>query len=159
MTWDEIEFASATWRVPASRMKMRKPHDVPLSEQALRLLADQMGHRGKGSLVFPGGRPRQPLSTMAMAMLLRRMGVDATVHGFRSSFRMWCSDVAHAPFEVAEQCLAHVVGNSSSQAYNRSDMLERRRPLMESWGRYVTGADAQNIVPIKHRIRAPYRRA
>ena len=156
MTWDEVSFGGEVWRVPASRMKMQKPHDVPLSEQALRLLADQMGQRGKGSLVFPGGRPRRPLSSIAMAMLLRRMGIDATVHGFRSTFRMWCSDVAHAPFEVAEQFLAHVVGNSASQAYNRSDMRERRRPLMEAWGRYVTRADA-NVFHLKGRVRRPLR--
>jgi integrase len=154
MTGDEIIFPAEVWRVPGERMKMGRLHDVPLCDAALRLLGDRP--LGKKVYVFPGGRPRQQLSTMAMAMLLRRMGIDATVHGFRSTFRMWCSDVAHAPFEVAEQCLAHVVGNSASQAYNRSDMLERRRPLMEAWGRYVTGADA-NVVHLKGRLRRPLR--
>ena len=154
-TWDEISFADAIWRVPASRMKMQKPHDVPLSEQALRLLGDQMGHRGKSVYVFPG-RPRQPLSAMAMAMLLRRMGVDATVHGFRSSARSWMADVG-TPFELAESALAHTVGNAVVQAYQRSSMLERRRPLMQSWANFVIGSTGDNVVALKSR--APHRRA
>jgi integrase len=105
MTWDEIGFADAVWRVPGPRMKMKKPHHVPLSEQALAILSAQMSGRGKNPFVFPG-KPRQPLSSMAMAMLLRRMGVSdvATVHGFRSSARSWMADQGVA-FELAEACL------------------------------------------------------
>ena len=154
-TWDEISFADAIWRVPASRMKMQKPHDVPLSEQALRLLGDQMGGRGKNVYIFPG-RPRQPLSTMAMAMLLRRMGVDATVHGFRSAARSWMADQGVA-FELAEACLAHATGGVVA-AYQRSPMVERRRPLMQSWSDFVSGADTK-VVALKGRVRAPHRRA
>ena len=71
----------------------------------------------------------------------------------RASFRMWAADVAHAPFEVAEQCLAHVVGNSASQAYNRSDMLARRRPVMAAWANFVCGDDASNVVPLRRGAR------
>jgi integrase len=155
-TWDEIFFADAIWRVPASRMKMQKPHDVPLSEQALRLLGDQMGGRGKNPFVFPG-KPRQPLSTMAMSMLLRRMGVDATVHGFRSSARSWMADQGVA-FELAEACLAHTTSGNVA-AYQRSSLLAPRRPLMQSWANFVTGETNANVVPLKHRVRAPHRRA
>jgi integrase len=139
-TWDEVSFADAIWRVPASRMKMGKPHDVPLSEQALAILGAQMSGRGKDPFVFPG-KPRQPLSSMTLAMLLRRMGVSdvATVHGFRSSARSWMADQGVA-FELAESALAHTVGNSVVQAYQRSSMLERRRPLMQSWSDFVTRA-------------------
>jgi integrase len=154
--WDEISFPESVWRVPASRMKMSVAHDVPLSEQALRLLGDQMAGRGKSTFVFCGGRPRQPLSSMAMSMLLRRLGVDATVHGFRSSARSWMADVG-TPFELAESALAHTVGNSVVQAYQRSSMLERRRPLMQSWSDFVTGETGDNVVPIKRRIRPPLR--
>jgi integrase len=80
MTWDEISFPAAVWLIPAERMKMDEPHDVPLSDAALSILGDQQAGRGKNSFVFPG-RPRQPLSTMAMSMLLRRMGVDAPSTG------------------------------------------------------------------------------
>ena len=89
-----------------------------------------------------------------MSMLLHRMKVadaerDATVHGMRSSFRMWAADVAHAPFEVAEQCLAHVTGNAVVQAYQRSSMLERRRPFMQSWAEFVSGQADDNVVPLR----------
>ena len=117
-----------------------------LSDAALAILRDQHEARGKNPHVFPG-RPQRPLSAMAMSMLLKRMGVDATVHGMRSSFRMWAADVAHAPFEVAEQCLAHVTGNAVVQAYQRSSMLERRRPIMTAWADFVTGKDARQRGP------------
>jgi integrase len=153
-TWGEIFVADAIWRVPASRMKMQKPHDVPLSEQALRLLGDQTT---KNPYVFPG-RPRAPLSTMAMSMLLRRMGVDATVHGFRSSARSWMADQGVA-FELAEACLAHATGGIVA-AYQRSTLLGPRRPLMQSWSDFVTGEANANVVSIsKGRARAPHRRA
>jgi integrase len=99
--------------------------------------------------VFFGVIPKRPLSNMALSMLLRRMNVDATAHGFRTSFRTWSSDVAHIEFEVAEACLSHRVGSTVSRAYARSDMLERRRPVMAAWQGYVDGADAANVVPLK----------
>ena len=92
-----------------------------------------------------------------MSMLLRRLGVDATTHGMRSAARSWMTDQGVA-FELAEATLAHVVGNSVVQAYQRSSMLERRRPLMQSWSDFVTGAN-DNVVALKGRARAPIRRA
>ena len=71
-----------------------------------------------------------------------------TVHGFRTSFRTWCSDVAHAEFEVAEQCLSHRVGNDVSRSYNRTSMLERRRPIMTAWANFVCAADARNVITL-----------
>jgi integrase len=137
-------------------MKTGEAFSVPLSEAALRILADQMGHRGKNPHIF-AGRPREPLSGMAMAMLLSRMGESVTVHGFRTSFRTWCSDIAHVEFEVAESCLSHRVGSAVSRAYARSDMLDRRRPIMAAWANYVEGKD--NVIALKRRVRAPHRRA
>jgi integrase len=158
MTWDEVSFSSSTWVVPPSRMKMQKPHDVPLSEQVLRLLGDQMAGRGKNPFVF-SGRPRQPLSAMAMAMLLRRMGAgEFTVHGFRSAARSWMADQG-IEFQLAEACLAHTVGNAVVQAYQRSSMLERRRPTMQAWSDFVCRKNDANVVALKGRVRAPHRRA
>ena len=96
---------------------------------------------------------------MTLAMLLRRMGVSdvTTVHGMRSAARSWMADTGVA-FELAESALAHTVGNSVVQAYQRSSMLERRRPLMQSWSDYVTGANA-NVIALQGRARAPHRRA
>jgi integrase len=133
-----------------------KPHDVPLSEQALCLLGDQMGR--KNVHAFPGSRPRVPLGTMAMSMCLRRSGVDATVHGMRSAARSWMADQGIA-FELAEACLAHTTSGNVA-AYQRSSLLAPRRPLMQSWSDFVTGKADANVVSIsKPRIRAPYRRA
>ena len=84
---------------------------------------------------------------MAMSVLLRRMNVDATVHGMRSSARSWMADNA-VPFELAEACLAHTVGNAVVQAYQRSSMLERRRPIMAAWAAYVCGS-ASNVVLLR----------
>ena len=151
MPFDEIDFERATLSIPAERMKMRKPHDVPLSDVALAILKTQHEARGRNAHVFPGGRPRQPLSAMAMAMLLRRMGVkDATVHGFRTSFRTWAGENG-VEFETAERCLAHAVGNAASQAYNRTTLLERRRPIMSAWAAYICSEDkaqTAKVVPI-----------
>ena len=148
-TWDEIDFQTATWTIPKERMKMAKPHDVPLSDAAVAILrAQEIGRTDRNDHVFPG-RPTRGLSNMAMAMLMRRLGVgDYTVHGMRSAARSWMADTG-VPFELAEACLAHQVGNAVVQAYQRSSMLERRRPIMSAWSAFVTGTDADNVVPIK----------
>jgi integrase len=137
-TFDEIDLEAATWSNDAARMKMGKPHDVPLSGQALAVLRRQHDERGANPHVFPG-RPMRGLSNMSLAMLLRRMGVDAvTVHGMRSAFRVWAGENG-VEFETAERCLAHAVGNAASQAYNRTTLLKPRRPVMASWAAFVTG--------------------
>ena len=144
--WDEISFDDKVWSIPEPRMKMKKPHDVPLSDQALDLLRIQHATRGDNPHVFPG-RPMRSLSDMTMAMIFRRLDVDATVHGCRTSFRTWCAEVDHTAFEVAESCLAHTVGNAASQAYNRTTMRERRRPVMNKWAEYI--CPASNIIALR----------
>jgi integrase len=146
--WDEINFDTATWIIPPGRMKTNEAFSVPLSDRALGILRALEAQRGKNPFVFAGRRQR-PLSNMALAMLLRRMNIDVTAHGFRTSFRTWCSDVAHAEFEVAEQCLSHRIGSAVSRAYNRTSMLERRRPLMQAWADFVTGKTSANVVPFR----------
>jgi hypothetical protein len=140
MTFDEVDFDKAVWRIPASRMKMQKPHDVPLSDPALAILKTQHEAHDRNPRVFPCARPRQPLSHMTRAMLLRRLG---TVHDMRSAARSWMADQAIA-FELVEACLAHQVGNAVVQANQRSSMLERRRPIISAWANYVTGSNADN---------------
>jgi integrase len=76
---------------------------------------------------------------------------SATVHGFRSSFRDWCAEVAQAPREIAEACLAHATGSAVERAYLRTDVLERRRKLMESWGQFCGGAQADNVTQLLNR--------
>ena len=130
--WDEIDFAARVWTIPAERMKAGEDHRVPLTDEMLAILEPL---KAMGSaFIFEGQKRHQPLSNMSMLMLLRRMGrAGFTVHGFRSTFRDWASEAAGAPREVAEACLAHQVGSEVERAYARSDMLERRRELMEQW--------------------------
>jgi integrase len=151
-TWDEIDFQTATWTIPKERMKMAKPHDVPLSDAAVAILrAQEIGRTARNDHVFPG-RPMRRLSNMAMAMLMRRLGAgDYTVHGMRSTARSWMADQGVA-FELAEAALAHQVGNAVVQAYQRSSMLERRRPIMSAWSAFVTGSDADNVVPLNRGV-------
>ena len=117
-TFDEIDFNKAVWTVPETRMKKGKEHQVPLSDPALAILRRQHDVHGSNPHVFPG-RPMRSLSPMSMHVLLRRLKVDATVHGFRSAARSWMADQGVA-FELAEACLAHQVGNAVVQAYQRS---------------------------------------
>lgn len=136
--WSEIDLEAGTWTIPGTRMKAKKPHVVPLSGQAKALLL-RMHNTCRGDLVFEGQRTGQSLSNMAMAQLLRRMGrTDITVHGFRTSFRTWCGD-SSVDREVAEMALAHSIGNAVEQAYARSELLERRREVMENWADYIVG--------------------
>ena len=147
MTWEEVSFDTAIWSIPASRMKMAKPHDVPLSDAALDILKAQHEARGRNPHVF-AGRPTQGLSDMALNMLLRRMKVPVTVHGFRSSARSWMADQG-VEFSLAEAVLAHAVGNAVVAAYQRSSLLERRRPVMQAWADFVTGYADDNVIELR----------
>lgn len=147
--WEEIDFAQKVWTVPAERMKRKKPHRVPLSDAALAVLEAVNGMDAVYCFPSPqrnrtaGGKP---LSDMVFKSLFARMGREGFVtHGFRSSFRDWASESAHAPREVAEACLSHATGNAVEQSYARSDLLERRRGLMDAWGRFATGAAGQVV--------------
>ncbi|AWH29564.1 tyrosine-type recombinase/integrase [Stenotrophomonas sp. YAU14A_MKIMI4_1] len=141
MTWEEIDLDSRVWTIPPSRMKTQVAHRVPLSDQALLILASQREEHDR--LVFPSIRARTVLSDMALTSLLRRLdapsdadGRVATAHGFRSSFRDWCSEHGYAR-DLAERALAHTVRNQVEAAYHRTDLLEHRRPMMQAWGDFV----------------------
>ena len=147
-TWGEMDLKAKMWAVPAKRMKAGREHRVALSGRALAILK-QVEPLRDGELVFPGRKEGRPLSSMAMVMLLRRMAVtDATVHGFRSSFRDWAGNETSFLREILEQALAHVIGDQAEQAYRRGDALERRRALMEAWASYCEPASGSNVVPL-----------
>ncbi len=140
-TWSEIE--DDLWVIPGSRMKMGKTHRVPLTAEALKLLEPFRGLHERYVFPNPSG---QPQSQAAMMGLLKRMGTSGvTVHGFRSTFRDWASESARADREVAELCLAHLVGNYVEQAYARSELLERRRELLNLWTQFVLGETGKII--------------
>ncbi len=134
--WREVDPESATWTVPKERMKAGTEHRVPLSDRALAVLAEARGLSDGAGLVFPSATDRQ-LTDNTLSKLLRENCIDAVPHGFRSSFRDWCGDSGVAR-EVAEACLAHVVKNQVEAAYARSDLLERRREVMQKWADYVS---------------------
>jgi len=144
MQWPEIDFENQLWTCPAERMKTKVEHRVPLTDEMLAIIEPLKAMRS--DYVFEGQKRHRPLSNMAMLMLLRRMRVEGvTVHGFRSTFRDWASEVAQAPREVAEMSLSHKVGSDVERAYARSDLLDRRRALMELWSGYVANKTGKVI--------------
>jgi len=149
-TWDEIDISSKTWTIPASRMKARKEHRVPLTNAVITLLESLLRVEGN-PYIFAGARQGRPLSNMAMLMGLRRMKRgDLTMHGFRSTFRDWAGECTPHPRDVCEQALAHSLGNAVEAAYRRGDLFEKRRALMADWAIYCTSKPANNVVPIQH---------
>lgn len=152
--WSEIDDAAATWTVPADRMKAGKEHVVPLSNRAVEILALVRPLARRDGFIFPGLRAGQPLSEGEMTMLLRRMKMtNATVHGFRSTFRDWAGDETSVAREVAEEALAHTVGNAVERTYRRRNSLQKRRELMEAWARYCEPTAATgNVVPLSKRL-------
>ena len=136
MQWGEVDLEARLWTCPADRMKGGVVHRVPLSDEMLAIIEPL--HAMQSDYVFEGQKRHTPLSNMAMLMLLRRMQVEGvTVHGFRSTFRDWASEIANVPREVAEMSLAHKVGSDVERAYARSDLLEKRRLLMDQWSLFV----------------------
>mgnify|MGYP001144131498 CR=1 FL=1 len=145
-TWDEIE--GNVWTVPAERMKAGKAHAVPLPDDALAIL--EALPRMEGSpYIFPAVRGGM-LSDMALSAVMRRMEVNATPHGLRSTFRDWVSERTSYAHEVAEQALAHTIPSAVERAYRRGSLLEKRRRLMADWTAYLnTGETAADVVGIR----------
>ena len=162
-TWDEIDFQKKVWTLQSVRMKAGRIHRVPLCARAIEILEHQRDQTLKihqatdiahialalklHKYIFPGRLRAKPMSSMAMEMVLRRMRVDkiATPHGFRSTFRDWVGDKTTFPREVAEAALAHVVGDSTEQAYRRETAFTKRRELMDAWGAFCE-AKEENLL-------------
>ena len=134
--WPEFDLEEAIWTIPENRTKSGREHRVPLSTGALKVLEQVRGLGAGTDVVFPGLRGK-PISEITMTKLFHRLELGCVPHGMRSSFRDWCSETGVAR-EVAEASLAHVVKNKVEAAYARSDLLEQRREVMESWAQYVT---------------------
>jgi len=135
-TWPEIDRAAKIWTIPARRIKAERDHRVPLSDRALAILDDLPRVKGNDHL-FVGAQKGRGLSSMAMLELLRGMAGDSyTVHGFRSSFRDWAAEQTNYPRELAEIALAHALKDKTEAAYQRGDLLEKRRGMMNAWARY-----------------------
>ena len=133
--WDEI--GEGIWTVPATRMKGGRQHRVPLSHAAASILEQQRQHR-TSDFIFPGAKAGAPLSNMALAMALRRMKVDVTAHGFRSTFKDWASERTSFPGEVSEMALAHSIGDKTEAAYRRGDLFAKRVELTACWASFCS---------------------
>ncbi len=135
-TWSEVDTDAALWIVQADRMKAGVEHRVPLSTQAIDVLAAAAPMANGNGLVFPARRGG-PINRTTISNLMRNLGIAAVPHGFRSSFRDWAADQTSAPHAVMEAALAHQVPNHVEAAYFRSDLLDKRRELMQRWADYV----------------------
>ena len=135
-TWDEIDVAGRVWTVPAQRMKAKREHRVPLCGRALEVLEAARALGGGNRLVFPM-RSGRAIAESTLPKMLQQHRIAAVAHGFRSSFRDWAAEKTDHPREVIEAALAHVVQNKVEAAYARSDLVERRRRLMDDWARYL----------------------
>ncbi|HEY1888343.1 MAG TPA: integrase arm-type DNA-binding domain-containing protein [Roseiarcus sp.] len=143
--WSEIDFDAATWTIPATRMKMRELHVVPLSQQAMEILVELKKLRA-GPYVFFGRGPRRPISAGAVWKQSGRItDGKASPHGWRATFRSWCADNG-VEREVAESALAHSLGGVEA-AYNRAAMVERRRKVMHAWGAFLAGESSATVIP------------
>ena len=147
--WSEFDLAAKVWTVPAKRMKAGREHRVPLNRRALAIL-HEMGKLRLSEFVFPGFRCERPLSDMTLTAVLRRLDVDVTVHGFRSTFRDWAGDCTAFARDVVETALAHIIEDKTEAAYRRSDALEKRRQLMDAWASYCDPKAANVIRMVKH---------
>nr|WP_243730896.1 site-specific integrase [Rubellimicrobium sp. CFH 75288] len=140
--WHEI--MGGTWEVPAERMKMKRPHRIPLSRRALAVLAEAEKLRDASGLIFPSANGK-PLSDMTLSKLVKELGFEADVHGFRTSFRTWAQERTNFPREVAELALAHVNKDRVEAAYARSDLFEKRQKMMEAWATFLTSGLAKVV--------------
>ena len=148
--WSEIDRDAREWRIPSERMKTGVEHRVPLADAAMDVLEAMEPLRDDDSagLVFPSAaRPGRSMSDVTLMKVLRDNGLAgrATVHGFRTCFRTWASESTNADFSVMELSLAHSVGSAVERAYARSDLLSKRRRLMEQWALFVTGGKADVV--------------
>jgi integrase len=145
--WAEIDVDRKLWIIPAARMKARREHRIPLAPRCIEILAHAKELAAGSAYVFPGRSPDKPMSNMVFLMLLRRLRVAVTAHGFRSTFRDWARERTNFPRDICEAALAHGVRNETEAAYLRGDLLDKRRELMEAWAAFATRTPAQ-VIPL-----------
>jgi len=143
--WQEIDFEEKVWSIPGPRMKMRKPHRVPLSDRAMTILR-QMAEIRQNDLIFPGDAEDGLLSDMTILTRLRTIRKEATTHGFRSSFKDWAAETTDYPNIVSEMALAHKVGDATEAAYRRGELFNKRKLLMAAWDKYCTSPPPEGKV-------------
>ncbi|MEY0935411.1 integrase [Providencia rettgeri] len=146
--WDEINFETKEWKIPAARMKMNREHTVPLSDAALAILELMKPLSGNREFIFPSRiKPTQPMNSQTVNAALKRAGFGGLLvsHGLRSIASTALNEQGFPP-DVIEAALAHVDKNEVRRAYNRSDYLEQRRPMMQWWADFIESADRGSII-------------
>lgn len=141
--WREFDLKGKVWEIPAIRMKMDRPHRIPLSARAIEVIERARGLHSE--LLFPGSVRDKPLSDATLLKLIRENGFLVDIHGFRTSFRTWAQEKTNFSREVAEAALAHLSGDETERAYARSDLFEKRRKMMEAWAAYLTQEGAKVV--------------
>jgi len=153
-TWDEIDLAAKVWTVPPLRTGSKIPEDsaarrVPLAARSIEILENLPRRKGNPH-VFIGGKGNKGLSNMALLEMMRGLESKYVPHGFRSTFKDWCSEETNFPNETSEAALWHKVADKVEASYRRGDLFDKRRRLMEAWERYCAGkAQANEVVPIR----------
>jgi len=146
-TWQEIDLDAKLWTIPGERMKMGREHRVPLSDAALALL-HQLPRMAGNDLVFPAPRGGM-FENKQFAVVLERLDVPAVPHGFRSTFRDWCSERTNYPRDVAEMALAHSIGSKVGAACRRGDLFEKRRAMMTEWAAFIAAPEVKaRVIPM-----------
>ena len=146
MQWREIDGTERVWTLPASRSKTNEERRVPLCDRLFALLFRQRGPEASlepdpAAYVWPGRNGDGPVTGKSVyKYLTQTMGISATIHGFRSSFRDWAGDTTHFARNDLEECLGHAVGGATERAYRRKDGLDKRRVIMEAWANHCAGA-------------------
>lgn len=149
----EFDLERALWTVPKERMKAGRIHRVPLPVRAVEIVRELRESFPDSRFVFPGRKPKTPISDMTLTMSLRRRSLEYTAHGFRSSFRDWIGDETNLPRELAEAALAHVIGDETEAAYRRGDALDKRREMMRAWAEFIDGPPSAKVVRFPRRPR------
>ena len=151
VTSDELDIKGKVWTIPDSRMKADREHRVPLSAEALKIIKEmEPFKRHADNFIFPGQAHAKPISEASLLKVVKQQDKTLTVHGFRSSFRDWCAEQTSFPREVAEAALAHSVRDKTEAAYQRGDLFEKRRELMDQWAQYcLKGKGKARVVPIR----------
>ena len=136
-SWTEIR-----WEIPAKRMKARRSHKVPMSDRAMEILTEVCRTTGPEGLIFPAGNPLKQMSDMTFNVMLRRLGIPAVPHGFRSSFTDWAEELMDGYSSAADAPLAHRESRKTQRAYKRTDFFNARIGLMQRWADFVTGRES-----------------
>lgn len=152
--WSEIDIQKRIWTIPATRMKAKREHRVPLSSSAMDTLKS-LARTADNPFLFPGKKRNRPISNMALLQLMKSMGYGTNgsrghyvPHGFRSTFRDWVGELSNFPSDVAEMALAHVIENKVEAAYRRGDLFLKRTKMMQSWADFLSSNHHRDITSI-----------